>query len=68
MTLLRFVQFDVAHEDVHGNPDGVPLPADCEGWEPFQVEIRNVPRSDGVVGSDPSMIRLAVWLRKLTPA
>lgn len=54
---VRFVQFDVLHADVHGNPDGVPLPDDCVGWTPIQVEIRSSPG-----GYSPQFIRLAVWL------
>lgn len=54
---IRFTQFDIPHSTVHG-PDswrGFPLPAGCEGWEPFQVEFRS-----SVKGSE--YITLAVWL------
>ena len=59
-TRIRFMQYDVHHSTVHG-PDqarGFPLPADCDGWEPFQVEFRS--STKGI-----HYITLAIWLREV---
>lgn len=64
---IRFRQIDVPHGTVHG-PDGLrgfPLPDEDDSfvWEPFQVEIRAVPRLSGDDEKRRTHVRLAVWER-----
>lgn len=68
MTEIRFIQFDVPYVVVHGGTVEIPAEHALEGFEPFQVEIRQSMRDRDSVGKRVSSdwLTLAVWLRRTT--